>query len=394
MNDNKNIQDKLWDVLNSSEKDKGILEGYANYELRDMKKHLNNIKQQAGKGEPDWDNLWNKVESEAFKIEKKSPKYKIQYRILRYAAAIAVVFGMSFLTYHMINTFDNGDSQKYSKVETIAPGTKSAKLILADGKSIELSKEKLGNIIEDKSVVVVNDSTELLAYKTKTENKESSINSTKLEYNTIVVPRAGEYSVRLSDGTVVFLNSESELKYPVHFSGNERKVYLKGEAYFNVKRNVNKPFRVQLKDMSVEVLGTSFNVNSYEENEGIQTTLVKGKVRVFENSNKRNSVILNPNQQAEFSGKKLTVRDVDVEQYVSWKDGKFYFKDMSLEKVMIQMERWYGIDVFYVNQDIKEFPFTGVINKIHRAEDIFDMIEKVTDVKIRKKGKSIYIEKR
>lgn len=393
MNDNKNIGNKLWDVLNKPEEEKGILEGYADYELRNMKRHLKNIKQQANNEEPDWANMWANVQSEAFKTEKNTSRYSLPKRILQYAAAITIVMGLSFMAYQMIGLFDSTTSRKYTKTESIEPGTKSAKLILADGKSIELSKEKLGNIIEDNRVVVVNDSSELLAYKSKTQRHKNKLESAKLEYNTIVVPRAGEYSVRLSDGTVVFLNSESELRYPVHFNGKERRVYLKGEAYFNVKRNVKKPFRVQLNDMSVEVLGTSFNVNSYKENSAIQTTLVKGKVRVFENKNKNNSVILKPNQQAEFVGKKLIVRDVDVEQYVSWKDGKFYFKDMTLEKVMIQMERWYGIDVFYMNQSIKDFPFTGVINKMHPAEEIFEMIEKVTEVKIRKKGKSIYIEK-
>ncbi len=385
MRGKKNIPEDLWNLISSHDNDMTVLDSYSKEELRVMKEYFFHIKFQSSKEQPDWNNMWANIENKAYQSSK---KIKVLYVSLRYVAVLIVLLGISFLMYEIVDTISSDFVDGGFTESSIEPGAKSAKLILASGESINLTKSNIGEILENNDVIISNDSTDLLAYKQK------NIASSKLEYNTILVPRAGEYSVRLSDGTYVFLNSETEFKYPVNFIGNERRVFLNGEAYFRVKKDATKPFRVQLDNMSVEVLGTSFNINSYVEKEGVQTTLVEGKVKVFKNDDNTKSVILKPSQQAEFRNNKLSVKDVDVAEYVSWKDGRFHFKNMSLENVMIQMERWYDIEVFYINQEVKDYPFTGVINKMQMAEEIFEIVEKVTGLKIRKKGKIIYIEKR
>ena len=186
-----------------------------------------------------------------------------------------------------------------------------------------------------------------------------SILKQEIVYNTIVVPRGGEYKLELADGTLVWLNSDSELRYPVKFAGSQRDVWLKGEGYFEVSKNPEKSFRVVVDDMIVKVLGTSFNINAY--------------------------------QQGDFRHGKISVQEVDVTRFVSWIDGKFYFNDMTLENIMSQLQRWYDIEVFFVDEELKSYPFTGVIRRDFTAGQIFEIIEKTTRVKFNVRGKCVTV---
>jgi ferric-dicitrate binding protein FerR (iron transport regulator) len=213
----------------------------------------------------------------------------------------------------------------------------------------------------------------------------------KPEYNTIVVPRAAEYSVKLSDGTIVYLNSDSKLRYPVPFEKGVRKVYLEGEAYFKVSKDKRRPFIVDVKEVEVKVLGTSFNINAYEENNGVATTLVEGSVNV---SSANNSVIIKPNQQAVFSkGGSMKVNNVNVYNYISWRQGYLNFDNVPLEQLMFEIERWFDINVFYVNSELKTYRYTGAINKYYSLDKMLHIVEEVLKIKIRKKDKNVFIEK-
>lgn len=212
----------------------------------------------------------------------------------------------------------------------------------------------------------------------------------ELVYHTMVVPKAGEYFLELPDGTKVWLNSFSELKFPINFRGGERKVYLKGEAYFEVAKDASKPFYVMLDDMAVKVLGTSFNVNAYRDRGNVLTTLVTGKIEILDTLGK-SLAVLNPSEQADFSNSKVDVTRVNVDNCISWREGKFYFEAMRLEDIMLQLQRWYDIEVFFASENLKNKTFTGVVRRDLVAGEIFSIIEKTTRVKFEENGKCVII---
>lgn len=220
-----------------------------------------------------------------------------------------------------------------------------AQLILPDGKVTKL--KSTNQRVEVPFVQgIKNDSLLGLSYKQVHIN---DINLAESEiYSTLVVPTGGFYPLELSDGTRVWLNSESELRFPVKFLSDKRQVTLKGEAYFTVKKDSTKPFIVHIENASVEVLGTTFNINTYGDDENIYTTLVNGSVRFVSEKNKQ-EVILKPGMQSVMNTRtgNTDIRQVDVQDYISWKEGRFVFHSMTLESIMQQLRRWYDIQVFY-----------------------------------------------
>lgn len=215
------------------------------------------------------------------------------------------------------------------------------------------------------------------------------------EYNKLTTPIGGEYSLVLSDGTKVFLNADSELKYPVEFSDGKRIVDLKGEAYFEVHKDSLRPFIVRMNGAEVTVLGTSFNVNTYGDDGQIYTTLVNGSVRVSSMKNKQEE-ILKPGMQSVMNVQSglLTVRKVDVEPYVAWREGRFVFRAMTLDLIMRQLQRWYDFEVFYQNSELKDYEFRGVIKRDMDLDKVLSVIKATTNVDFEVKGKVITIIKR
>ena len=205
--------------------------------------------------------------------------------------------------------------------------------------------------------------------------------SEELVYNKMIVPRAGEYALTLSDGTRVWLNSETEIRYPVAFGKDRRTVFLSGEAYFEVEKDENKPFYVVLDDVEVKVYGTSFNVNSHYRGR-VQTTLVEGKVGIRVNSTGKERILL-PNQMAEYDVKKreIEVKDVETYYYTAWRKGEFVFQDETIEEIMDRLCRWYGMEVFYENEHVKEKHFSGIITRFSNVTDILHLIEETATVK-------------
>ena len=194
------------------------------------------------------------------------------------------------------------------------------------------------------------------------------------------IPRGGEYTLVLADGTTVYLNAESELRYPVKFSGERRKVYLRGEAYFDVVRDEQKPFTVEARGVEVLVLGTSFGVRAYEGEENVLTTLVQGRVDV---SAEGQRVKLIPGQQADFNreSERLTVAEVDVELYVGWKDGRLVFDNQPLSVILDELGRWYSFDVTYANEELKRIPYSVNIKKHEDIAHVLKFIERTGKVK-------------
>jgi len=311
-----------------------------------------------------------------------APKRRINmYCVVGYAAAVLIFFSFVSVYYLLNKKIDNHHQELAHQV--IKPGSHSAQLILADGDKIDLSNKASNKHIKFDGGVVDRDSAVV---------KYSKKDTSKVErFNTIIVPRGGEYNLQLCDGTIVYLNSKTILKYPVSFVGKLRVVYLEGEAYFKVAKNKKLPFIVKSKYMDVRVTGTEFNIKAYNEDKHIQTTLVEGGVDVVSGIDKNDRAVLKPYQQAvcRTGDGKMIVKDVDVELYTAWRNGRFVFKGERLEDIMTVLSRWYDVNVFYQNKSIKNIRFSGKINRYENINPILNIIERTKKLEIKIKGNTI-----
>ena len=271
--------------------------------------------------------------------------------------------------------------------EAIQPGQSRAVVTLADGQQVVL--EQANRKIEESDGTVLHSDSGALVYMANAEKTVA-----KVMYNKVSIPRGGEYRLELADGTKVWLNAATELRFPVNFTGDMREVYLKGEAYFQVKRDEKHPFIVHTSMGAVEVLGTSFNVRDYEDEREVVTTLETGKV-MYVSGNTREKVTLNPGYQVlEKESSPVEVRKVDPLQYTGWREGKYVFEDVALEDIMRTLCRWYDIDVVYANPAVKKFHFTGDLERYESISIFLSFIETGGDVKFKTEGKTIIIDKK
>jgi len=302
------------------------------------------------------------------------------------AAALLLLFGTYWLYQSKHFDFQNENTVSLQKLP-IAPGGSKAELLLADGSTINL--ESLAN---DTSIQLAgysvhkNKSGELSYVLDKSENSQ------EIRYNTIITPRGGEYKLTLADGTKIWVNASSKVRYPINFDKNERTVELEGEAYFQVAKQMRNgkriPFSVHTKEQKLEVLGTSFNINAYDKQ--ISTTLVEGKVKLSYPEKK--DVILAPNEQARYSTdkKKLTVSTVEPYYEIAWKEGAFAFQNTPIAQVLETLGRWYAIDVSF-NKDVKDLKFTGTLSKYEQIEKILQVIELTEAVKFKIEGRRVFV---
>ena len=274
-----------------------------------------------------------------------------------------------------------------SSVAPIQPGCSQAVLVLDDGRKVFLKEEEEGVISEDKEITVTGEKDRLVY--TSSEGK----NVDEIRFNELEVPRGGEYKVRLADGTLVYLNSATRMKYPVKFDEKERKVYLSGEAYFEVAKDPERPFFVEMEGVEVRVYGTSFNVNTHQKG-NIQTVLVKGSIGVKVLSSGMESVI-RPGQMAEFKqgNTKVDVKDVNVAVYTDWKDGIFRFENQRLEDILAVLSNWYDMNVFYQTVSVKELHFSGYMERYKDVSVILEAITLSTGVTFSIQGKTIIVSK-
>ena len=274
-----------------------------------------------------------------------------------------------------------------SSVAPIQPGCSQAVLVLDDGRKVFLKEEEEGVISEDKEITVTGEKDRLVY--TSSEGK----NVDEIRFNELEVPRGGEYKVRLADGTLVYLNSATRMKYPVKFDEKERKVYLSGEAYFEVAKDPERPFFVEMEGVEVRVYGTSFNVNTHQKG-NIQTVLVKGSIGVKVLSSGMESMI-RPGQMAEFKqgNTKVDVKDVNVAVYTDWKDGIFRFENQRLEDILAVLSNWYDMNVFYQTVSVKELHFSGYMERYKDVSVILEAITLSTGVTFSIQGKTIIVSK-
>lgn len=219
----------------------------------------------------------------------------------------------------------------------------------------------------------------------------SSDTSTRIVWYTLKIPRGGEYNITLADGSRIWLNSVSELRFPSRFQDDSREVYLNGEAYFEVSRDTTRPFRVNSRRLSVEVLGTSFNMSVYDDDENMHVTLEKGSVRVCPNG-RGNGIILAPDEQLFVKGEQLIHRKVKASVYSAWRKDRFVFENENLDEVMRKLARWYDISYVFKNDKKREKRFTGTLLKYGETAELLKLIEMTADVKLYMKDSVIFIE--
>lgn len=272
---------------------------------------------------------------------------------------------------------------------TITPGGARAMLVSADGKIHELSGMQEQRVIEVEKGVLVKQGGGNLVYDTLSVSAQNVVSA----MNTLKIPRGGEFSLTLSDGTNIYLNSATELKYPVLFDEKERKVYLSGEAYFEVVKDAERPFYVVTDDIQIQVYGTEFNVNTHRTG-CIQTVLVNGKVGIRKHGT-GNEIVMKPGELASFdkNNGQFDVKEVDVRQYVIWKDGYFTFENERLEQIMSTLSLWYNVDVFFQSEAVKELVFTGYMKRYERIDEILNAMTDVVGVKFSINGRTIVVSK-
>ena len=327
-------------------------------------------------------------EEEFQHLEKSIYDQKSRRMTLRWSIAASIILLVGLFVGRTINEVRDMHEEQVLVKNVMQPGTSKAILMMADGKEVVLEQGQNLNILLNERVRVAT-SNRGIVYE---EHGKGVVTE---EYNKLTTPIGGEYSLVLSDGTKVFLNADSELKYPVEFSDGKRIVDLKGEAYFEVHKDSLRPFVVRVNGAEVTVLGTSFNVNTYGDDGQIYTTLVNGSVRVSSVKNGQ-AEVLKPGMQSvmDVQSGQLTVREVDVEPYVAWREGRFVFRAMTLDLIMRQLQRWYDFEVFYQNPELKDYEFRGVIKRDMDLDKVLSVIKVTTNVDFEVKGKVITIIKR
>lgn len=301
------------------------------------------------------------------------PVYLKLWRVT--AAAAAVLVFLSTGLYFYLNRTQPKPSLKAGIAKQlkndVLPGSNKAVLTLANGEQVVLTDAKNGVVAKQGGTAIIKTSDGQVI--NQVANKLTS-NEPSIGYNTITTPRGGQYQVVLPDGSKVWLNAASSLKYPTKFSGEERNVELTGEAYFEVARNAAMPFRVRSAGQIVEVLGTHFNINAYTDETLMKTTLLEGSVRV---NHEQATVVIKPGEQASAvkGVSRIAVNEADTNEVIAWRDGYFQFNHADIQTVMRQLSRWYDVDVKY-DGAISSNQFGGAIQRNLKLSQVLHILEK------------------
>ena len=325
------------------------------------------------------DSAWEKVVSRG-NIKRRHTPRRLGWN--RWVAAVVLPV-MVVAAGYFIREVKRDTLRQGVEIACIEPGKSKAILRLGNNRVLEITKERETHVDVAEGVAATNNSSGMIY--------PEQVATGKTEYNVLEIPRGGEYTVTLSDGTVVHLNSGSELRYPVAFSAERREVFLSGEGYFEVVKDTVRPFFVNADKLKIRVYGTSFNVNTYDI-EKIQTVLVEGKIGI-QTMNMNTEYTVKPGQLALYNQEKGTMEilNVDVLPYVAWKDHEFMFDDESLEEIMNRLSLWYDVDVFFQAASLKQLHFTGHLGRYEDISHILDAISGVTQVKFSVKGKTIIV---
>jgi transmembrane sensor len=320
---------------------------------------------------------------------KKTDRITVKWFYWSAAAVFMIVTGALIYSSKYLITKENILPDLAAGRNSIKHGRDKAILILSDGRKIALDGSQTGTLSTQNNVVVNKDNAARVIYK-KDESKKSNVAQT---FNILETPRGGKYALVLSDGTKVWLNAATSLRYPVDFSGDERVVELSGEAYFEVAHHKTKPFKVVSNSQVVEVLGTHFNVNAYPDEDAIKTTLLEGRVKVFSSSStpssEKNALIIKPDEQATYKNDRFSKSAVDTEDVMAWKNGFIQFKNADIKYVMRQVARWYDVEVIYRGQ-ITDDTYSGEISRNADLNEVFKVL-KLSDINLKVNGRTVTV---
>ena len=300
---------------------------------------------------------------------------------VRYAAVVLVL--LSAGVYYWWNSEEV--REEVPVLYQIAAGTTGARLTLGDGSVVDVLKDRAVELKEVDGTKIVTDSIGI-DYST-----QETVDTAEV-MNTVQTLTGMEYMLTLSDGTRVFLNAETKLKFPTKFRKEERVVVLEGEAYFEVRKDATHPFIVKANDVDVKVLGTSFNLRSYSDENSIATTLVSGKVAVYAGENSEEIV---PGEQAVYMKEtgKMEVKPIDVTLYTAWHTGKFIFRNETLEEMMSYLSRWYGVKYRFIDEGAKKLQIGARLDRYNNMNPIIEMLKKTGLVNITQVDNMLYISR-
>ncbi|MCE9538203.1 MAG: FecR domain-containing protein [Bacteroidetes bacterium] len=342
------------------------------------------------------DNIFERIQETIHPVEEDHYSYRFYYiKSISIAAMIllAITTGIYFYSSREL-----AEPEHFAEIDVrndIAPGYNKAILTLADGSKISLDDAANGLLASQGNIAITKTENGQIVYENNNIDKTKFMSSRSVT-NTIQTPKGGKYQVRLPDGSKVWLNSASTLSYPTTFAGNERKVHLKGEAYFEISPNKNIPFRVQSDNQIVEVLGTHFNINSYDDEDYVKTTLLEGSVKVILNTKPNvvsNTRLLKPGEQSftKSSRSDIRIENADIEKAVAWKNGYFKFRNTPIREIMREIERWYDVELVYEGK-MPTDEFTGFISNDVKISAVLKIMEESGGVKFTVKGKKLKVK--
>jgi len=337
--------------------------------------------------------IWKKIEAATNETTQVIPM-PVQHHYTKYrylAAAVTVAAVLTTVGYFWLQNKPKPGTPPplaQTTINDVLPGGNKAILKLSDGKTIVLDNAQNG-LLAEQGVVQIEKHEGQLTYS-------SSLSTETVAYNTLATPAGGQFQIKLPDGTRVWLNASSSITYPTAFTGNERRVTITGEGYFEVAKDASKPFKVTIQKATgeqrpaeVEVLGTHFNINAYDDEAAVKTTLLEGKVRIVK---EQSVAILKPGQQAQVSNQgKLQVKEnADMEEVVAWKNGEFLFQSADISTLMRQVARWYDIEISYPNGKPKD-KFSGKIGRNVNLSQLLKILE-YSEVRFELKGRTLIVE--
>lgn len=285
--------------------------------------------------------------------------------------------------YFFLNNEQPAQPETADLVTDFAPGSNKAVLTLGNGKQIVLDEAQTGKLADEGNTIIKKTDEGKIVYGQNGKNQS-------VVSNTLATPKGGTYHLILADGTAVWLNASSSITYPSAFTGNTREVSISGEAYLEVAHNPGKPFRVKTGTQTVEVLGTHFNINAYDGQHAIKTTLLEGSVALTSAGQRK---LLKPGQQGSLAGNTIRITKVDVAEVMAWKDGFFDFTDADIQTVMEEFSRWYNLDIVFDGQQTKE-TFTGRIPRSWSFAKVMNIMGTFKSTHITTKGRRVMVKQK
>lgn len=299
----------------------------------------------------------------------------------------AAVIGLLAFGLYFFKVQQTASEKRERIARNIPPGGNKALLTLANGQVINLDEAADGQLVQQGGINVTKTKDGQLVYSVK---EISGVAEKSAVMNTIATPRGGQYQVSLPDGSKVWLNTASSLKFPVQFSKKARLVILQGEAYFEIAKNKHLPFLVQTENQEVQVLGTHFNVKSYAGEATTRTTLLEGSVAIAFKNRELKPALLKPGQQALLrNNDEVSIAEAETEQVLAWKNGLFMFNGQNLEGIMTEVARWYDVEVVFENEKLKTQAFKGVISRFKNIAQLLEVLESTGSVKFKVEGRRI-----